>query len=54
MNLDYTTESFIDNLPYGHVYKLRVSLLDFGKAYWSNESDEVDLSLSMINGNCLN
>ena len=54
MNQDFTNETIIDNLPHGHVYKFRVSLLDNKEYYSSSESNEVDLSLSMINGNFLN
>jgi len=45
MNKDYTNETIIDNLPYGHIYKFRVSILDNQEFYSSNESEEVDLSL---------
>ena len=48
MNQDNTNATFIDNLPYGHVYTFRVGILDFGKAYWSDESNELDLSLSNL------
>ncbi len=46
-NKDYTNETFIENLPYGHIYKFRVSILDNNKVFYnSSESDEVNLSLS--------
>ena len=34
-------------MPYGHVYTFRVGILDNGVEYWSQESKEIDLSLSI-------
>ena len=34
-------------MPYGNVYTFRVGILDNGVEYWSQESNEIDLSLSI-------